>query len=135
MSANAERIAAIITEPVMLNTGGILPKEGYLQHLRKVATTHGVVLIFDEVITGFRVALGGAQELYGVSPGPVDFCQGDGGGLSGLRARRAARHHGALCLGTGQSLGHVQCQCPEHVRGAGGSWCAVGLRRARCMSG
>lgn len=90
VSANAERIAGIITEPVMLNTGGILPKEGYLQHLRRVATAHGVVLIFDEVITGFRVALGGAQALYSVTPDLSVFAKALGAGfpVSALAGRR-----------------------------------------------
>lgn len=90
VSAHAERIAAIITEPVMLNTGGILPKEGYLQHLRNVASAHGVVLIFDEVITGFRVALGGAQGLYGVTPDLSIFAKAMGAGfpVSALAGRR-----------------------------------------------
>jgi glutamate-1-semialdehyde 2,1-aminomutase len=90
VSANAERIAAIITEPVMLNTGGILPKDGYLQHLRQVATAHGIVLIFDEVITGFRVALGGAQGLYGVTPDLSIFAKALGAGfpVSALAGRR-----------------------------------------------
>lgn len=90
VSAHAERVAAIITEPVMLNTGGILPKEGYLQHLRKVASEHGVVLIFDEVITGFRVALGGAQGLYGVSPDLSIFAKAMGAGfpVAALAGRR-----------------------------------------------
>ncbi|HJS89243.1 MAG TPA: aspartate aminotransferase family protein [Steroidobacteraceae bacterium] len=90
VSANAANIAAIITEPVMFNTGGILPKEGYLQHLRKVATAHGVVLIFDEVITGFRVGLGGAQELYKVTPDLSVFAKALGAGfpVSALVGRR-----------------------------------------------
>jgi glutamate-1-semialdehyde 2,1-aminomutase len=90
VSANAARVAAIITEPVMLNTGGILPKDGYLQHLRRVATAHEVVLIFDEVITGFRVALGGAQELYGVRPDLSVFAKALGAGfpVSALAGRR-----------------------------------------------
>jgi glutamate-1-semialdehyde 2,1-aminomutase len=88
--ANASRIAALITEPVMLNTGGILPKPGYLQHLRRVTAAHGVVLIFDEVITGFRVALGGAQELYQVSPDLSVFAKALGAGfpVSALAGRR-----------------------------------------------
>lgn len=90
VSANADRVAAIITEPVMLNTGGILPKEGYLQHLRQVATVHGAVLIFDEVITGFRVALGGAQQLFGVTPDLSVFAKALGAGfpVSALAGRR-----------------------------------------------
>jgi glutamate-1-semialdehyde 2,1-aminomutase len=88
--ANASKIAAIITEPVMLNTGGILPKQGYLQHLRRVTKAHGIVLIFDEVITGFRVALGGAQELYGVEPDLSVFAKALGAGfpVSALAGRR-----------------------------------------------
>jgi glutamate-1-semialdehyde 2,1-aminomutase len=90
VSANASKIAAIITEPVMLNTGGILPKAGYLQHLRDVARAHNIVLIFDEVITGFRVALGGAQELYDVEPDLSVFAKALGAGfpVSALAGRR-----------------------------------------------
>jgi glutamate-1-semialdehyde 2,1-aminomutase len=90
VSANPSKIAAIITEPVMLNTGGILPKPDYLQHLRRLATTHGIVLIFDEVITGFRVALGGAQELYGVQPDLSVFAKALGAGfpVAALTGRR-----------------------------------------------
>ncbi len=59
-------IAAVVTEPIMCNNSCIFPEPGYLEGLRELCTRHGVVLIFDEVITGFRVALGGAQELLGV---------------------------------------------------------------------
>jgi len=91
VNANAAKIAAIITEPVMLNTGGILPKKGYLQHLRRVATAHGIVLIFDEVITGFRVGLGGAQKLYDVEPDLSVFAKALGAGfpVSALAGSRA----------------------------------------------
>jgi glutamate-1-semialdehyde 2,1-aminomutase len=90
VSANGSKIAAIITEPVMLNTGGILPNPDYLQHLRRVATAHNIVLIFDEVITGFRVALGGAQELYDVEPDLSVFAKALGAGfpVSALAGRR-----------------------------------------------
>jgi glutamate-1-semialdehyde 2,1-aminomutase len=90
VGANPSKIAAIITEPVMLNTGGILPKPDYLQHLRRLATAHGIVLIFDEVITGFRVALGGAQELYGVQPDLAVFAKALGAGfpVAALTGRR-----------------------------------------------
>jgi glutamate-1-semialdehyde 2,1-aminomutase len=90
VSANASKIAAIITEPVMLNTGGILPKQGYLQHLRRVTKAHNIVLIFDEVITGFRVALGGAQELYDVEPDLSVFAKALGAGfpVAALAGRR-----------------------------------------------
>ena len=78
--ANAARIAAIITEPIMFNTGGILPAPGYLEDLRRITKAHGIVLIFDEVITGFRVALGGAQELYDVQPDLSVFAKALGAG-------------------------------------------------------
>jgi glutamate-1-semialdehyde 2,1-aminomutase len=61
-------VAAVIMEPMMFNTGSIAPREGYLQGVRRVCDAHGVVLIFDEVISGFRVALGGAAERFGVTP-------------------------------------------------------------------
>ncbi len=61
-------IAAIITEPVMCNNGCIAPKEGFLQGLRQICDEYGIALIFDEVITGFRLGLGGAQEYFSVTP-------------------------------------------------------------------
>jgi glutamate-1-semialdehyde 2,1-aminomutase len=90
VGANASRIAAIITEPIMFNTGGILPNPGYLEHLRQVTQKHGIVLIFDEVITGFRVALGGAQELYGIKPDLSVFAKALGAGfpVAALAGRR-----------------------------------------------
>ena len=90
VSVNAAKIAAIIMEPVMLNTGGILPKPDYLQQLRRITKAHNIVLIFDEVITGFRVALGGAQELYGVEPDLSVFAKALGAGfpVSALAGRR-----------------------------------------------
>ncbi|MFH1905485.1 MAG: aspartate aminotransferase family protein [bacterium] len=62
------KIAAILTEPIMSNCGVIMPRPGYLEGLRKLATEYDVMLIFDETITGIRTALGGAQELLGVTP-------------------------------------------------------------------
>lgn len=63
-----EEIAAVIVEPVAGNMGVVPPREGFLEGLRAVTADHGVLLIFDEVITGFRVGYGGAQEFYGVMP-------------------------------------------------------------------
>jgi glutamate-1-semialdehyde 2,1-aminomutase len=90
VGANASRIAAIITEPIMFNTGGIVPRPGYLEHLRRVTKAHNIVLIFDEVITGFRVALGGAQELYGIRPDLSLFAKALGAGfpVAALAGRR-----------------------------------------------
>lgn len=68
-------IAGIIMEPVMCDSGPILPKEGYLHAVRQLATKYGVVLIFDEVITGFRLSLGGAQAYYGVIPDISTFAK------------------------------------------------------------
>ncbi len=61
-------IAAIITEPIMCNNGCILPAEGFLQGLRQLCDEYNITLIFDEVITGFRLSLGGAQSYYGITP-------------------------------------------------------------------
>lgn len=61
-------IAAIITEPYMCDEGPIMPKEGYLQGMKELCKKYGVLLIFDEVITGFRMSLGGAQQYFGVTP-------------------------------------------------------------------
>jgi glutamate-1-semialdehyde 2,1-aminomutase len=74
-------IAGLIVEPIAGNMNCILPREGYLQHLRALCTQYGAVLIFDEVMTGFRVALGGAQQLYGVRPDLTTFGKIIGGGM------------------------------------------------------
>lgn len=66
-------IAAVVMEPIMFDSGPIMPKPGYLEGVRELTKKHNVVLIFDEVITGFHVALGGAQELYGVTPDLATF--------------------------------------------------------------
>ncbi|HEY9253911.1 MAG TPA: glutamate-1-semialdehyde 2,1-aminomutase [Stenotrophomonas sp.] len=74
-------IAAVIIEPVVGNANCIPPLPGYLQHLRELCTRHGALLIFDEVMTGFRVALGGAQAHYDVSPDLTTFGKIIGGGM------------------------------------------------------
>ncbi|QWF18033.1 glutamate-1-semialdehyde 2,1-aminomutase [Lysobacter capsici] len=74
-------IAGLIIEPIVGNANCILPKDGYLQHLRALCTQHGVLLIFDEVMTGFRVALGGAQQRYGITPDLSTFGKIIGGGM------------------------------------------------------
>jgi glutamate-1-semialdehyde 2,1-aminomutase len=74
-------IAGLIVEPVAGNMNCILPREGYLQHLRALCTQHGALLIFDEVMTGFRVALGGAQQRYGVTPDLTTLGKIIGGGM------------------------------------------------------
>jgi glutamate-1-semialdehyde 2,1-aminomutase len=79
--AHGERIAAIILEPVPANAGLYLPEPGFLAFLRELTTRHGALLIFDEVMTGFRVARGGYQELCGVRPDLSCFGKVIGGGL------------------------------------------------------
>ncbi|TWG90199.1 glutamate-1-semialdehyde 2,1-aminomutase [Luteimonas sp. J16] len=74
-------IAGLIIEPVVGNANCIPPRDGYLQHLRALCTRHGALLIFDEVMTGFRVALGGAQAHYGVVPDLTTFGKIIGGGM------------------------------------------------------
>lgn len=81
IEANPDQIACVILEPIMGNMGIIPPQEGYLQALREITAEHGVVLIFDEVITGFRVAYGGAQSLYGVTPDMTCLGKIIGGGM------------------------------------------------------
>ncbi len=76
-----DQIAAVIIEPVVGNMGCVPPHEGYLQNVRRITEKHGAVLIFDEVMTGFRVALGGAQQLYGIKPDMTCLGKIIGGGL------------------------------------------------------
>ena len=81
VAREGDTIAAILTEPVMCNTGCILPEPGYLEAMRELAHARGIVLIYDEVITGFRLSLGGAQSLYGIRPDLSVFAKGLGGGF------------------------------------------------------
>ena len=80
-AAAGDQIAAVILEPIPANAGLFFPAEGYLKFLREITAKHGAVLIFDEVMTGFRVARGGAQELYGVTPDLTAMGKVIGGGL------------------------------------------------------
>ncbi|MBF8288854.1 MAG: glutamate-1-semialdehyde-2,1-aminomutase, partial [Candidatus Rokubacteria bacterium] len=81
MAARGREVAAIIVEPVAGNMGVVPPASGFLQGLRALCDTYGALLIFDEVITGFRVAYGGAQALYGVRPDLTCLGKIIGGGL------------------------------------------------------
>lgn len=78
---NKGQIAAIIIEPVVGNMGCVLPKEGYLEGLREICDDHGIVYIFDEVMTGFRLAKGGAQEVFNVLPDLTTLGKIIGGGM------------------------------------------------------
>lgn len=79
--ANPEEIAAVIVEPVAANMGVILPDAGFLEFLREITNRYGALLIFDEVITGFRLSLGGAQEYYHVIPDLTTLGKIVGGGM------------------------------------------------------
>ena len=81
IAANPDEIACLILEPIMGNMGIIPPRDGYLHELREITEEHGIVLIFDEVITGFRVAYGGAQSYYNVTPDMTCLGKIIGGGL------------------------------------------------------
>ncbi len=81
VSENSGSIACIIVEPVAGNMGTVPPREGFLEGLREICTREDIVLIFDEVMSGFRVAFGGAQELYGVTPDMTTLGKIIGGGL------------------------------------------------------
>jgi glutamate-1-semialdehyde 2,1-aminomutase len=90
LAAHANQVAAVIVEPVAANMGVVAPVPGFLAGLRRLSESAGALLIFDEVITGFRVAPGGAQELYGVRPDLTVLGKIIGGGLPvGAYAGRA----------------------------------------------
>ena len=99
-SGNA--IAAVITEPVMCNTNCIMPAPGYLQYLRDITSANESLLIFDEVITGFRLGKGGAQEYFGVLPDLATFAKAMAGGypLSMLCGKREIMN----LIGTGEVM-------------------------------
>jgi len=81
VEANQDEIACIILEPVAGNMGCIIPQDGFLEELRSICDTHGILLVFDEVMTGFRLAAGGAQECLGINADIVTFGKVIGGGL------------------------------------------------------
>jgi glutamate-1-semialdehyde 2,1-aminomutase len=81
LKANPEQVAAIIVEPVAANMGVVPPKKGFLKGLRTLCDQYGALLIFDEVITGFRLAAGGAQEFFGVKADLVTYGKIIGGGM------------------------------------------------------
>lgn len=109
LERNKGEVAAVIVEPVMMNCALILPKDGYLEELRKLTEEHNVVLIFDEVKTGFKIAPGGACEYYHIKPDLVAL---------------------AKCIGGGFSLGAFggKREIMEHIKGGdvahGGTYCA-----------
>ena len=81
ITKQGSEIAAVITEPIMCNTNCIMPKSGYLNHLRDSCSENGSLLVFDEVITGFRVDSGGAQSLFNVKPDLATYAKAIAGGF------------------------------------------------------
>ena len=68
VAQHKDELAAVITEPILHNIGVLMPKEGFLQRIRELTERYGIVFILDEVVTGFRHSLGGAQKLFGIRP-------------------------------------------------------------------
>lgn len=91
----SDDIAAVIAEPVLCNTGSILPDDGFLEAVRELCDAHGSLLIFDEIITGFRLAPGGAQEYLGITPDLSVFGKAMAGGMpvSALVGRASVMDH------------------------------------------
>lgn len=103
----SSEIAAIITEPIMHNTNCIYPKPGYLEAMRELCSNNEIVLILDEVVTGFRLGLGGAQELLGITPDLSTFAKAMAGGfplsmvvgkseIMNVIANRSTNHSGTM---------------------------------------
>ena len=136
LDRDSQDIAAVVMEPVMFNSGVIPPAPGYLAAAQALTTAAGALLIFDEVITGFRVALGGAQEFYGVVPDLAIYAKAVAAGLplSVIAGRRAVMqliadgvvaHSGTyngnpLCLAAQAALNELSCPgVYEHLRQLG----------------
>jgi glutamate-1-semialdehyde 2,1-aminomutase len=91
VARHSHDLAAIIVEPIMGNCAGIMPEPGFLQTIRRLCDQHGIVMIFDEVKTGFRIANGGAVEVFGVTPDLATYAKALGNGfpvsaIAGVRA-------------------------------------------------
>ncbi len=97
---NPGQVAAVIMEPINANTNCIMPEPGYLEAVNEIAHRHGALVIFDEVITGFRVAYGGAQELYGVTPDLATYAKSIAAGFP--IAMLAGRREIMDVLGSGE---------------------------------
>jgi glutamate-1-semialdehyde 2,1-aminomutase len=139
-ATHGAEISAVICEPLLANSGSIPPAPGFLEFLRKVTSEHGALLIFDEVITGFRLAYGGAQERYGVLPDLATFAKAVGAGtpLSVLAGRR--EHMEKIAAGTvthagtlnGNPLSLAAAKAALDVLAARG---AEGYELLRCRAG
>jgi glutamate-1-semialdehyde 2,1-aminomutase len=103
-SERGREIAAVIMEPLLANSGGIVPADGFLETMREITREHGSVLIFDEIITGFRMALSGGQGYYGITPDLATFGKAVAGGpplsvIAGQRDIMELPHGGGVSFG------------------------------------
>ena len=140
-----DEIAAIITEPIMCNSNVIFPKPGYLEEMRSLCDERGIVLIFDEVITGFRVALGGAQELLGVTPDLATFAKAMAGGfpVSMIAGRReimsrledSSVWHGGTANGNFQAMYAVEAELEKLMEDDGAVYKQLYEMSTRLMEG
>ena len=109
-------VAAVIMEAAMCNAGAIHPAPGYLEGAREACTRHGTVLVFDEVITGFRLAPGGAQERFGVTPDLATFGKAIANGFPGRGARGQGRPPRSLRHRRRRARRHLQRAMRLHGR-------------------
>ncbi|MFT5757027.1 MAG: trans-AT polyketide synthase/acyltransferase/oxidoreductase domain-containing protein [Alteromonadaceae bacterium] len=105
LTAHGDQIAAVLMEPICMNGGGILPKPGYLEKAKALCEKNNVVLIFDEIITGIRLGLGGAQKILGVTPHLSTFAKALGGGSMPISA--IAGHKDLMSLYTKGKVVHA----------------------------
>ena len=99
---HGHEIAAVITEPIMANCEPVFPKEGFLEGVREITAENDIVFIFDEIITGFRLSLGGAQEYFGVTPDMSTFGKACAAGypMSGVAGKKDVMECGVFTSGT-----------------------------------
>ena len=145
LDEHPDEIAAIITEPIMCNSNVIFPVPGYLEEMRSLCDERGIVLIFDEVITGFRVALGGAQELLGVTPDLATFAKAMAGGfpVSMIAGRReimsrledSSVWHGGTANGNFQAMYAVEAELEKLVENDGAVYKQLYETSTRLMEG
>jgi glutamate-1-semialdehyde 2,1-aminomutase len=145
LETHAPETAAVLMEPICCNTSVILPRAGYLEGVRALCDQYGVVLIFDEVITGFRVGPGGAQARLGVTPDLAVFAKALGGGfpIAAVAGRRRIMEH----LATGRALhgGSFNSNVPSTVAAlatlevlaaeGGAAYASMEARGERLMAG
>jgi glutamate-1-semialdehyde 2,1-aminomutase len=142
---NRGKISAVICEPLLCNSGCIPAEPGFLQFLRDITERNDTILIFDEVITGFRLALGGAQERYGVMPDLATYAKAIGGGcaLSALAGKKRFMDliatgkvvHAGTLNGNPVALAAAKATLKILSRGGGTAYVELARRGARLRSG